>query len=716
MSRPRRSSGSRIVLAAAASLFAAQCAPMGPAYDWQPVYTEMSGGLYSVWGYNEHDVYVVGADSRDGLGPTAIHFDGTGWTRIDTGQSEGDLWWVQGIGSDAVFMTGSGGTIVRYNPQTHTAERMTTPSTAPTIYGIWGASANDVWAVGGDTTGTTSAAGVIWHYDGTAWADVTVPDDIGMRSTLFKVWGRSASDVWVVGANSATVHWNGTAWSSITVPADMQGKLLTVHGNATSRYAVGGTGSGLLFEGMDDGSWRSVHVDNLPPLNGVYVPEAGNPIAVGERGSVVKRFEDGTWHVLSRSAPTGYDFHAVWVDPTGAVWAVGGQIAQPPATHGMVWHFGLPVANGAMTIDPALLQCPTTPGSICTYAGTGAPGFNGDAHHRRASTLYWPIDMEFSPSGQAFLLDWNNHRVRRVNADDSLETIIGTEVPGDGDPMMHDLVPPGVPGTTVALNHPTDILFDTDGTLLLMAWHNHKIRAWDPMTGNVVVRSGRAMGFAGDGGPFAMALWKQPSKFVFDSNHNLYIFDQVNFRIRRVDATTNTVSTIAGTGMRGFAGDGGDPLMAQFSVQAGENPEPEGGLAIDAMNHLFIADTSNQRIRMIDFAANTITTVVGTGEAGFSGEGGPASAAQINSVRDIEIGPDGDLYLADTGNHCVRRVSHTDGTIHTVAGVCGQYGYSGDRGAALQARLYRPFGIAFDHDGNLFIADTYNNRFRRVQH
>lgn len=700
----------------ALSLSLTQCSSPGPAYDWQPVYTDLSGGLYSVWGYSETDVYVVGADSRDGLGPTALHFDGSSWTRIDTSLSDGDLWWVQGIGADTVFMTGTNGSIVRYNPQTHAAVRMSTPGNS-TIYGIWGATASDVWAVGGDTTGTSGSAGVIWHYDGTAWANVTIPDNVGARSTLFKVWGNGANDVWAVGSNSATVHFDGTTWSSINVPTDLQGRLLTVHGNGSTRYAVGGTGSGLLLEGMSDGSWRRVDVPDLPALNGVYVPADGNPIAVGANGAIVHRRDDRTWRVISRVPQTGgNDFHAVWVDPTGAVWAVGGQIAQTPATRGMIWHFGLPVASGPVNLDPGLLADPTTPGVISTWGGTGTSGFNGDGHHRRSSLLYWPVDLEFSATNQAFVLDWNNHRVRRVTADNNFETIIGTEIPGDGDPAMHDLMAPGVPGTTVALNHPTDLLFQDDGTLLVMAWHNHKIRQWDPATGNVVVRAGRGMGFMGDGGPWAMALFKQPSKFVFDPARNLYIFDQANLRIRRVDAATGNISTIAGTGMRGFAGDGGDPLMAQFQVQVGENPEPEGALAMDGMTRLYVADTGNHRIRLIDFTANTITTVVGTGTAGFSGDGGPASAAQITSPRDIEIGPDGDLYIADTGNHCVRRVSRADGTIHTVAGTGGQYGFSGDRGDATQARLYRPFGISFDRDGNLFIADTYNSRIRRVAH
>jgi DNA-binding beta-propeller fold protein YncE len=335
--------------------------------------------------------------------------------------------------------------------------------------------------------------------------------------------------------------------------------------------------------------------------------------------------------------------------------------------------------------------------------------------------MYWPVDVEFSATDQPFVLDWNNHKVRRVNADDTFETVVGTEIPGDGDPMMADLVPPGALGTTDALNHPTDLLFRPDGRLLVCAWHNHKLREWDPTTGLVTVISGRGPGFMGDGGPAAMALLKQPSKFAFDPQGNLYFVDQGNRRIRRI-GTDGVIQTIAGTGMPSTGthlennGDGGPPAMATFTWQTGENPEPEGAIAIDAAGKLYIADSEGYRIRMIDLVANQITTIAGTGEAGFAGDGGPATAAQINAPRDLEIGPDGDLYIADTNNHCVRAINLTSGIIRTVAGTCGQYGYSGDLGTATAARLYRPFGVAFDHAGNLYVSDTYNNRIRRVQH
>src|SRR5581483_6685245 len=153
----------------------------------------------------------------------------------------------------------------------------------------------------------------------------------------------------------------------------------------------------------------------------------------------------------------------------------------------------------------------------------------------------------------------------------------------------------------------------------------------------------------------AMTLLKQPSKAAYDAQGNLYFTDQGNTRVRRI-GTDGMVSTVVGDGMRRFAGDGGPPLMASINLQGGENPEPEGALVFDGRGRLFIADTDNNRIRMVDFTANTITTIAGTGTAGFSGDNGPAAMAQFNSPRDLEMGPDGQLYIADTNNHRVRAI------------------------------------------------------------
>jgi len=149
--------------------------------------------------------------------------------------------------------------------------------------------------------------------------------------------------------------------------------------------------------------------------------------------------------------------------------------------------------------------------------------------------------------------------------------------------------------------------------------------------------------------------------------------------------------------------------------QSNENPEPGGSITVDAEGRVYLVDTYNQRIRRIDFTAGTVTTIAGNGTAGFSGDGGPATMASLNHPRDLELGPDGRLYVADTNNHRVRVIDLSTGIITTFAGN-GQAGFSGDGGLATAASFSRPFGVAFDREGNLYVTDTFNNRIRKVVH
>jgi len=184
------------------------------------------------------------------------------------------------------------------------------------------------------------------------------------------------------------------------------------------------------------------------------------------------------------------------------------------------------------------------------------------------------------------------------------------------------------------------------------------------------------------------------------------------------------VYTVVGTGVKGFNGDG-VALETQIAHPAGGNPEPTGGITIDANGVLYFADTHNHRIRMVeftdaDFLVGTVTTIAGTAEAvdqgGFSGDGGPAVDAQLNFPQDVELGPDGDLYFCDTNNNVIRKIDLTTGIIEKVAGT-GQSGYDSaeEAGSALEAQLNRPFGIEFDPAGDLFISDTFNSRIRKVE-
>jgi streptogramin lyase len=375
------------------------------------------------------------------------------------------------------------------------------------------------------------------------------------------------------------------------------------------------------------------------------------------------------------------------------------------------------------TPTPQIIPCTDEVGSICTYAGDGETAYNGNGRDRLRTALYWPIDVEFAPSGRRILLDWNNHLVREILGDETITTIMGTDFVGDGPADLSDLTLPGADPFTVDLNHPVDVQEFTNGDLLVMAWHNHKIRVIDKDTGLVRVLMGRGAAFQGDGGPAKDALVNQPPHGVLDPAGNLFFIDQRNQRIRVIynfDAERENaiIQTVAGNGVKGFNGDG-VALETQFSFPAGGNPEPSGGLALDANGTIYFSDTQNNRIRRIefssaDFLTGVVSTIAGTGEAGDSGDGGPAQNAAINNPGDIEIGPDGNIYFADTNNHRVRVINLTTGTIETVAGT-GLKGYFGDGGAASAAQLNRPFGVAFDQNGDLYISDTFNSRVRKVK-
>jgi DNA-binding beta-propeller fold protein YncE len=350
---------------------------------------------------------------------------------------------------------------------------------------------------------------------------------------------------------------------------------------------------------------------------------------------------------------------------------------------------------------------------ICTWAGLGIEAFDGDGNTLLESALYWPVDITFASSG-TYILDWNNHRVRRVTAAGTLETVIGTDFVGDGPYDLSDTNPPGTPGTNVTLNHPTQLAEMPDGTMLLVSWHNHKIRTYDPETGLVYVSCGSAPGHAGDGGPARQARLDQPAGLIQTADGGMYILDQRNQVVRMIDAD-GIMHTVAGTPrMPGFSGDGGDPLQAQFSFPTGSNPQPSGTIAVDSDGRLYVADTLNHRIRVIDFEANTVDTLAGTGEPGFSGDDGPAIEAQINNPRKLTMGPDGRLYFGDERNHRIRAIDLDTGVITTVAGN-GEAGFSGDGVPPEQASLYRPVGVSFSPEGDMYIIDTNNNRIRRVR-
>lgn len=407
---------------------------------------------------------------------------------------------------------------------------------------------------------------------------------------------------------------------------------------------------------------------------------------------------------------------------------------------------GLPAAlalalAGCGPTPPAPLPTCTKVGDICTFAGTGTAGFSGDDGAATKADLYLPMDLAFGPDQNAYIVDWNNHRIRKVLADGSkIVTIAGKGELGDETAAGIEI--------ETSFNHPTSGAFDPQGRFVVAAWHNSRLKRLDLKTGELtnICGSGKRA-YSGDGGPADKADLDLPTSVAFDPDGNLFLMDQANQMIRKIDAT-NTITRVAGqcvigtcapdetpqacpnSGRRAcglatnpdacksacsasFAGDGAAALDARLAQPVGQAADPGGRLAFDPQGNLYFADTKNNRVRRIA-KDGSISTVAGTGTAGADGDGGLATQAKLDRPVDVEFGNDGALYVADTGNSCVRAVG-TNGKISTVAGVCGERGVDGDGAPATKARLDHPYGLAFDRNGDLFIADTENSKIRRVK-
>jgi sugar lactone lactonase YvrE len=335
------------------------------------------------------------------------------------------------------------------------------------------------------------------------------------------------------------------------------------------------------------------------------------------------------------------------------------------------------------------------PGIICTVIGNGARAFAGEGAPALETSLYFPIDVKFDPQGRALVIDWNNQRLRRLDTDGHLRTIMGTGLEG---PVLE-----GAPGLQTTMHHTYSMCLDAAGDIYLAGNHQPLILQLDTQGIVHIVAGGGETGFAGDGGDAKQAKFRAPCGVaVAPGGRPIYVADTGNERLRLIDVA-GVVTTLAGSDS-GYAGDGGPAAQAKFRRPYRVRYDATTG-------DVYVCDSDNHAVRRID-AGGTITTVAGTGLHGFSGDGGPATQAQLYVPQDVAIAPDGVLYIADTGNHRIRRID-AGGTITSVAGM-GTAGFSGDGGPATQARLDSPASVTLDSHGNLWIADSFNNRIRVV--
>jgi uncharacterized protein (TIGR03437 family) len=327
---------------------------------------------------------------------------------------------------------------------------------------------------------------------------------------------------------------------------------------------------------------------------------------------------------------------------------------------------------------------------ITTVAGGGWRAFPSSSMPALSAPLGTPYGVAVDGQGNLYVVDSSNNNVVRISSSGTLTVVAGNS--------NHGFSGDGGAATSASLNRPAGVAVDSAGNLYIADMDNHRIRM---VSGGIVTTvAGNGLGqFSGDGGPATSASLNYPQSVAVDSAGNLYIADQFNRRIRKVSG--GTITTVAGDGEAGSSGDGGPATSASIDQPV--------GVAVDSAGNIYIADESSNRIREV--SGGIIATVAGNGADGFSGDGGPAASASLSYPWAVAVDAKGELFVADFGNARIRKVS--GGIITTVAGN-GNFGFSGDGGSATSASLDSPVGVAVDTAGELFISDFYNERIRKV--
>lgn len=328
---------------------------------------------------------------------------------------------------------------------------------------------------------------------------------------------------------------------------------------------------------------------------------------------------------------------------------------------------------------------------ISTVAGDAYLSSVGDGGPAIDACLHRPAGIFMDPDGSLYIADSGTHRVRRVDPAGRMTTLAGSGVTG-----FVDGVAPGL----ARLNTPMAVAAAGAGSVFVADTLNHRVRRIFPGSLVRTVAGSGGTGMGADGRPALETPLHGPRGLATDGRGHLYIADTQGHRVV-VLLPSGALRTIAGNGSAGFGGDGGRGELAQLSQPS--------GITYDGAGNLYIADAANHRIRKVD-GAGIITTVAGNGKAGYAGDGGPALAASLNLPRAVAVDGNGNLYIADTGNHAIRHVA-PDGTIRTLAGN-GEPGFAGDGGFAFEAQLEGPEALLIDGSGRLWVSDTGNHRVR----
>lgn len=617
--------------------------------------------------------------------------------------------------------------------------------------------------------------------------------------------------------NLAGTATDNNAVTSVTWQTDRGASGAATYNATTGRWTVTGVplspGNNLITVTAVDAAGNiaraSVIVRSVP--DAVLITVAGNGVSgtLGDGGQATAAQMTRPWQITFDGAGNlyiaDYDNHTIRkVASNGVITTIAGTPATPgfsgdggPATSALLTNPLGMAFDGEGTLYFAdggnnRIRKITTDGKISTIAGNGSPAFSGDDGPALDASLNFPYGLALDKNGNIFFADFNNNRVRKI-AGGKISTVAGNGIGTfNGDDK---------PATEASLNSPLNVAFDKDGNLIITDNLNYRIRRVGA-DGKIstIVGTGQS-GFAGDGSPATVARVAQPGGAVYDAAGNLYFVDRGNHRVRKVAANTGIITTIAGSGVSGFNGDGLAALASRLNFP--------NGLALDAAGNVYIGDRENRRVRKLVFAAASdaiaptvaitaptgsatfttaegllnlsgtaadnngvlfvrwsndrggsgvaagtttwtvpgialqagpnnltvtafdangnatsarllvnfnpqqiITTFAGNGTPGNSGDGGPATGAQLYYPSAVAADAAGNVYIADAINHRVRKVT-PGGLIQPFAGN-GMLGSSGDGGAALDATLNIPQGVAVDNAGNVYISDTGNNRIRKV--
>jgi len=453
------------------------------------------------------------------------------------------------------------------------------------------------------------------------------------------------------------------------------GQMLTiVAGNGGGGYA--GDGSAAL-----SGELNYPTATALDAAGDIFVADTSN--------NAVRRIdaETGAFTTVAGTGVSGY------TGDSGA--ATSAELDSP---------FGVAVDSSgnlyiADTANNVIRRVSAGSGLISTVAGTGAAGYTGDGSLATAAQLSSPSGVAVDSAGNLFIADSLNNVVRRVDAQTRLiSTVAGNGTAGySGD---------GTSAIAAQLDFPSSLAMDGTGDLYIADYSNNAIRRVDAQTGIITTVAGNGLtGYSGDGAAAVQAELNAPAGVALDASGNLFVADTWNSRIRRVDAQSGIITTVGGDGLANLSGDGGPAASAGLSFPS--------GVALDASDNVLIADLDDNSVREVNFATGLISTIAGTGAAGYTGDGAAAASAQLNSPTGVVEDTAGNIYIADSGNNVVREIAGVTGIISTIAGT-GTVGYSGDGGPATSAQLNFPTSVAVDAAGDVFIADYGNQAVREI--